>query len=124
LPADIREQAKTILCILGNPPALLCSGQGGYSQGSLGGTRLDATGDRMCRSGVNTGFQDLGKVNRKILNRGLNYDGIKGCTLDVDATGIEASEKTAKTTRKGYSAIIAHGGPSGGKRTCRSEDQD
>lgn len=62
----------------------------------------DATGDWLRRSGVNGGLEGLGKVNRKALRRGLKYDGIKGYTLDIDATGIEAEKESAKMTYKGY----------------------
>ena len=56
----------------------------------------DATGDWLRRSGVNGGLEGLGKANRKALKRGLKYDGIKGYTLDIDATGIEAEKQSAK----------------------------
>lgn len=71
----------------------------------------DATGDWLRRSGVNAGLQGLGKVNRRALKRGLKYDGIKGYTLDIDATGIEAEKETAKMTYKGYAGympIVGH----------------
>jgi len=35
----------------------------------------------------------LAKVNGKIINRGLKYSGVKGYTLDIDATGIEAQKQ-------------------------------
>jgi hypothetical protein len=62
----------------------------------------DAVGDWLRRSGVNGGLEGLGKVNRRALKRGLKDDGIKGYTLDIDATGIEAEKQTAKRTYKGY----------------------
>lgn len=62
----------------------------------------DAVGDWLRRSGVNGGLEGLGKVNRRALKRGLKHDGIKGYTLDIDATGIEAEKQTAKRTYKGY----------------------
>jgi len=71
----------------------------------------DATGDWMRRSGSNSGLDGLGKVNRRALKRGLKYDGIKGYTLDIDATGIEAEKEAAKMTYKGYTGympIVGH----------------
>jgi hypothetical protein len=62
----------------------------------------DATGDWLRRSGVNGGLEGLGKVNCKALKRGIKYDGIKGYTLDIDATGIEAQKQSARMTYKGY----------------------
>ena len=62
----------------------------------------DATGDWLRRNGANAGLDGLGKVNGKALKRGLKYDGIKGYTLDIDATGIEAEKHSAKMTYKGY----------------------
>ena len=62
----------------------------------------DATGDWLRRSGVRGGLEGLGRVNRKAIKRGLKYDGIKGYTLDIDATGIEAEKESAKMTYKGY----------------------
>jgi hypothetical protein len=66
----------------------------------------DATGDWLRRNGVNAGLEGLGKVNRKALKRGLKYDGIKGYTLDIDATGIEAEKKAAKMTYKGFTGYM------------------
>lgn len=71
----------------------------------------DATGDWLRRCGINAGLEGLGKVNRRALKRGLKYDGIKGYTLDIDATGIEAEKETAKMTYKGYTGympIVGH----------------
>lgn len=62
----------------------------------------DASGDWLRRSGVNGGLEGLGAVNRKALKRGLKFDGVKGYTLDIDATGIEAEKQSAKMTYKGY----------------------
>ncbi len=76
----------------------------------------DATGDWLRRNGVNGGIEGLGKVNRKILKRGLENDGNKGYTLDIDATGIEAEKQTAKMTYKGYLGympIVGHLAESG-----------
>lgn len=66
----------------------------------------DATGDWLRRSGVNGGLQGLAMVNRKCLKRGLKRDGIKGYTLDIDATGIEAEKGSAKMTYKGYKGYM------------------
>ena len=71
----------------------------------------DATGDWLRRSGVNGGLEGLGKVNCRAIKRGLKYDGIKGYTLDIDATGIEAEKQTARMTYKGYTGympIVGH----------------
>jgi hypothetical protein len=62
----------------------------------------DAIGDWLRRSGVNGGLEGLREVNRKALKRGLKHDGMKGYTLDIDATGIEAEKESAKMTYKGY----------------------
>ena len=66
----------------------------------------DATGDWLRRTGVNGGLQGLEKVNRKVLKRGLKHDGVKGYTLDIDATGIEAEKALAKMTYKGYQGYM------------------
>jgi hypothetical protein len=61
--------------------------------------------------GVNGGLSGLERVNRKLLKRGMKYDGIQGYTLDIDATGIEAEKQTAKMTYKGfkgYMPIVGH----------------
>ena len=71
----------------------------------------DATGDWLRRSGVNGSLEGLAAVNRKALKRGLRYDGIKGYTLDIDATGIEAEKESARMTYKGYPGympIVGH----------------
>ena len=62
----------------------------------------DATGDWLRRSGENGGLEGLAEVNRKALKRGIKFDGIKGYTLDIDATGIEAEKESARMTYKGY----------------------
>lgn len=66
----------------------------------------DATGDWLRRIGVSGGLQGLGRVNRRVLKRGLKADGIKGYTLDIDATGIEAQKQSAKMTYKGYTGYM------------------
>ena len=71
----------------------------------------DATGDWLRRSGSNSGLDGLDKVKRRALKRGLKYDGIKGYSLDIDATGIEAEKEAAKMTYKGYTGympIVGH----------------
>lgn len=71
----------------------------------------DAFGDWLRNMGVNGGLSGLERVNRKLLKRGMKYDGIKGYTLDIDATGIEAEKQTAKMTYKGfkgYMPIVGH----------------
>ena len=66
----------------------------------------DATGDWLRRTGVNGGLEGLELVNRRILKRGLKRDGVKGYTLDIDATGIEAEKASAKMTYKGYQGYM------------------
>ncbi len=66
----------------------------------------DATGDWLRRNGVNGGLECLGEVNRRTLKRGLKDDGIKGYTLDIDATGIEAEKESARMTYKGYTGYM------------------
>jgi len=71
----------------------------------------DAFGDWLRNTGVNGGLSALERVNRKLLKRGMKYDGIHGYTLDIDATGIEAEKQTAKMTYKGfkgYMPIVGH----------------
>jgi hypothetical protein len=71
----------------------------------------DAFGDWLRNRGVSGGLSGLERVNRKLLKRGMKYDGIKGYTLDIDATGIEAEKQTAKMTYKGfkgYMPIVGH----------------
>ena len=71
----------------------------------------DAFGDWLRNMGVTGGLFGLERVNRKLLKRGMKYDGIKGYTLDIDATGIEAEKQSAKMTYKGfkgYMPIVGH----------------
>jgi hypothetical protein len=61
--------------------------------------------------GINGGLSGLEKATRKLLKRGMKYDGIKGYTLDIDATGIVAEKQSAKMTYKGfkgYMPIVGH----------------
>jgi len=66
----------------------------------------DAMGDWLRRSGVNGGLECLGVVNRQMLKRGMKHDGLKGYTLDIDATGIEAEKESARMTYKGYTGYM------------------
>lgn len=71
----------------------------------------DATGDWLRRSGNNGGLEGLGRVNRRILKRALKKEGVKGYTLDIDATGIESEKESAKMTYKGfrgYMPMVGH----------------
>jgi len=71
----------------------------------------DAFGDWLRSMGANGGLAGLETVNRKLLKWAMKHDGIKGYTLDIDATGIEAEKKTAKMTYKGfpgYMPIVGH----------------
>lgn len=71
----------------------------------------DATGDWMRRMGKRDGLLGLEKVNREVIKRGVKRDGVKGYTLDIDATGIEAEKQAAKWTYKnfkGYMPMVGH----------------
>ena len=71
----------------------------------------DATGDWLRRGGDNGCLEGLESVNRQVLKRALQRDGIKTYPLDIDATGIEAEKETAKRTYKGYKGympIVGH----------------
>jgi hypothetical protein len=71
----------------------------------------DAFGDWLRNMGVNGGLSGLEKVQRRLLKRGMKYDGIRGYTLDIDATGIVAEKQSAKMTYKGfkgYMPIVGH----------------
>ena len=66
----------------------------------------DACGDWLRNMGSTGGLSGLERVNRKLLKRGMKYDGINGYTLDIDATGIEAEKQTAKMTYKGFKGYM------------------
>ena len=66
----------------------------------------DATGDWLRRSGATGGLEGLEQVNRGVLRRALKADGIKGYTLDIDATGIEAEKQSARMTYKGFTGYM------------------
>jgi hypothetical protein len=66
----------------------------------------DATGDWLRRTGITGGLEGLELVNRRFLKRGLKRDGVKGYTLDIDATGIEAEKALAQMTYKGYQGYM------------------
>ena len=71
----------------------------------------DAMGDWLRRMGRGGGLEGLEKVNKRSLKRGMKYDGVKGYTLDIDATGILAEKELAKMTYKGfkgYMPIVGH----------------
>ncbi len=71
----------------------------------------DAIGDWLRKVSDTGGLPGLKKVNQKLLKRGMKYDGLKGYTLDIDATGIEAEKQSAKMTYKGfkgYMPIVGH----------------
>ena len=77
--------------------------------------------DWLRRMGSNGGLEGLEKVNKRSLNRGMKYDGIKGYTLDIDATGIVPEKESAKMTYKGFmrlrriKRLYADSGSPGGK---------
>lgn len=66
----------------------------------------DAIGDWLRRTSQNGGLAGLGKVNRRLLKRAMKKDGIKGYTLDIDATGIVAEKESAKMTYKGFKGYM------------------
>jgi len=66
----------------------------------------DAFGDWLRNMGVNGALCGLEKVNRRLLKRGMKYNGIKGYTLDIDATGIEAEKQSARMTYKGFKGYM------------------
>ncbi len=71
----------------------------------------DAFGDWLRAMGINGGLYGLEKVNQILLKRGMKYDGTKGYTLDIDATGIVAEKQSAKMTYKGfkgYMPVVGH----------------
>jgi hypothetical protein len=66
----------------------------------------DAFGNWLRRMGEGQGLQGLAAGQRRFLKRGLKYDGIRGYTLDIDATGIEAQKESAAMTYKGYTGYM------------------
>ena len=66
----------------------------------------DAIGDWLRRMGNSGGLEGLEKVNGRSVKRGMKYDGIKGYTLDIDATGIMAEKELAKMTYKGFKGYM------------------
>ena len=71
----------------------------------------DACGDWLRNMGITGGLSGLAKVHKKLLKRGMKYDGLTGYTLDIDATGICAEKQSAKMTYKGfkgYMPIVGH----------------
>lgn len=71
----------------------------------------DATGDFLRRSGTGAALEGLSRVNRRVIKHALKHDGIRGYTLDIDATGIVAEKEAARMTYKGYTGympIVGH----------------
>jgi hypothetical protein len=66
----------------------------------------DAFGDWLRRMGEGQGLQGLAGAQRWFLKRGLRNDGIRGYTLDIDATGILAQKESAAMTYKGYTGYM------------------
>jgi len=66
----------------------------------------DAAGDWLRRMGQGEGLEGLAEAKRRFLKRALKYDGIKGYTLDIDATGIEAQKESAAMTYKGFTGYM------------------
>lgn len=71
----------------------------------------DAAGDWLRRMGMGVGLLGFSSVNREVVRRGLEGDGLVSYTLDVDATQIEAEKYDAKWTYKGsrgYMPMVGH----------------
>ena len=71
----------------------------------------DALGDWLRRMWGSGGLDGLERVEQRLLKRGMKSDGVKGYTLDIDATGIVAEKESAKMTYKGYKGympIVGH----------------
>ena len=71
----------------------------------------DAVGNWLRRMGKGKGLEGLASVNRELLKLALRRDGIRGYTLDIDATQIIAEKQEAKWTYKkerGYMPIVGH----------------
>ena len=71
----------------------------------------DAMGDWLRRMWGSGGLDGLERAAQRMLKRGMKNDKIKGYTLDIDATGIEAEKESAKMTYKGYKGympIVGH----------------
>jgi hypothetical protein len=71
----------------------------------------DAIGDWLRSKGVDGGLELLEKVEQILIKQGMKKEEIKGYTLDIDATGIEAEKESAKMTYKGYKGympIVGH----------------
>ena len=66
----------------------------------------DAVGDWLRRMGGGRGLEGLESVNQRLLKRAMHYDGIKGYTLDIDATGIMAQKEEAKMSYKGFKGYM------------------
>jgi len=66
----------------------------------------DAAGDWLRRMGEGKGLDGLASANRRILKRGLKFDGFTEYTLDIDATGIESQKEAAAMTYKGYTGYM------------------
>jgi len=56
--------------------------------------------------GEGQGLEGLAAVQRRFLKRALKYDEVKGYTLDIDATGIEAQKESAVMTYKGFTGYM------------------
>lgn len=71
----------------------------------------DAFGDWLRKMGVKGGLYGLLRLNRRILKKAMKRDGIKGYTLDIDATEIVSEKYEAMKTYKGnrgYMPIVGH----------------
>ncbi len=56
----------------------------------------DAIGAWLRNMGINGGLSGLEKVNRRLLKRGMKYDGLTNYTLDIDATVLRLRNKQPK----------------------------
>jgi hypothetical protein len=66
----------------------------------------DAVGDWLRRMGGGKGLEGLQRVNHRLVKRAMKHDGIKGYTLDIDATGIMAQKAEAKMSYKGFKGYM------------------
>jgi hypothetical protein len=56
--------------------------------------------------GEGSGLEGFAEVHRRFLKRALKYGEVKGYTLDIDATGIEAQKESAVMTYKGFTGYM------------------
>jgi hypothetical protein len=62
----------------------------------------EAVGNWLRKTYDRDGLSLLNKINKKILNRTLQYDETENYTLDIDTAVIEAEKESAKLTSRGF----------------------